>query len=406
MNETNQNPAEINPAELQRLRSVLKQITSLAKEASLTGSLEKGSRSAAQQYNRILKILQDKSVDLGGLFEPLAEDASFDEIGVTAAQLAGYIENEVQHGTVPVPPVPPMPPVPPVAPEQPHSVTSNFSIDMSSLKELDKLKGLGQMIREQLPEWIKQEVAAKMEAAHEHSKGEDKKKTVSGSDMAIVVTDQRTTAEETSDMESKHATQRLEENQTVNAGSNFRDMDMSGARFSDTNLAESAFSDVNFAKVEFADVNFADVVFADCNIGGARFNETNFGGARFNETNFGGATFNDSNFNGVAFSEVDMTGARFEEIRFANATFNELDMANTRFAEGSLAGASFSEVDMSNARFNEVNLSDARFSEVNLSNAHFSEVNFGNVELNECNVTGMKINGISVDELLRRYRQQ
>jgi hypothetical protein len=100
----------------------------LAKEASLTGSLEKGSRSSARQYNRILQVLQGKGIDMAGLFEPLSEDVGFEEIGVAAAQLAGYIEGETQHGTPPAPPVPPAAPAPPQPPTSGFDF-SNFGFD-------------------------------------------------------------------------------------------------------------------------------------------------------------------------------------------------------------------------------------------------------------------------------------
>jgi uncharacterized protein YjbI with pentapeptide repeats len=301
-------------------------------------------------------VLQGKGIDMAGLFEPLSEDVGFEEVGVAAAQLVGYIEGETQHRTAPVPPVPPSPPVPPGAPAPPQPPTSgfdfsNFGFDKGAFKELDQLKGLGQMIREQLPEWIKQEVASKMAEAHKAE--------------GASATESDASNKENRDMQSEHATRRLDENEAEQK-LNFCDMNLAGARFHDTNLADSAFNDVNFAKVEFNDVNFGDVVFADCNMAGARFSDTHFEGATFSDAEFNNARFSDANFNNMSISDSNLAGARFTETSF----------------------------------------SDASFSEVNFSNARFTEVNFGNVELNQCNVSGMKINGIPVDELLRSHRPQ
>jgi hypothetical protein len=293
----------------------LQQITNIAKESSLTGCLEKGSRSSARQYNRILQVLEEKGLDLSRLFEPLSEDESFEEIGVAAAQLAGYLTIDSQPRTPPVPPVPPVQraapvppevPVPPQPPQPGHAGFdfNNFAFEMGNLKELDQLKGLGQMIREQLPEWIKREVASKMAEAHQSA--------------GTAARDKETSTRESGDMESKHATRRLEDEadnaKTANFGSNFSEMNMCGARFSDTNLADSAFSDVNFAKVEFTDVNFGDVVFADCNMAGARFADTHFEGATFSDVQFSNARFKDTCFNNVELNDCDVSGMKINGV--------------------------------------------------------------------------------------------
>lgn len=283
--------------DIRRLRGVLLQIAQLAREASLTGSLDKGARSAGQQFNRILQIVEQRGIDLAGLFEPMPEDASFDQIGVAATQLVGFLEADEQPSATPAPPHPPQPPHSPTppffAPQGPQQGRSgsgepNFVLDMSQFKELEQLKGLGQMIREQLPEWIKREVEARMSAVH-------------GSAAQAQAHDEQEQDREAPD---RHSTQRLPQKGDAGPQSSFRDMDMSGARFSDTNLAGAAFSDVNFDNVQFHDVNFSNVEFHDANFANVEFHDANFDSAQLHGSNFHNVEIIDGNISGMKINGI------------------------------------------------------------------------------------------------------
>jgi hypothetical protein len=98
---TNDNPAPSTEGqqndratEVRRLRRLLKDIAELAQNASLTGSLQGGARTAARRYNQVVARLEQLGVASPGLFAPLAENVSFDEIGVEATLLAGYLKED------------------------------------------------------------------------------------------------------------------------------------------------------------------------------------------------------------------------------------------------------------------------------------------------------------------------
>lgn len=139
--------------EIRRIRRMLRGMARLAKDATLTGSLQGGGRPAAQQYNQLVLRLEQIGLVPQGMFQPLAEapegsDASTDEklfaeIGVAAALLASYLEpdeeeersHEGRHA---------------------HGPHGNVIIGLGGMKHLEELKDLGRTIRENLPEWMRE----------------------------------------------------------------------------------------------------------------------------------------------------------------------------------------------------------------------------------------------------------
>src|SRR5260221_1017319 len=82
--------------DLRRIRRLLRETTRLAEHASMTGSLQGGQRIAIRQYNAIRNHLQDMGAIPDDLFQELDEDeASFDELGVVAGMLDGYLEEDL-----------------------------------------------------------------------------------------------------------------------------------------------------------------------------------------------------------------------------------------------------------------------------------------------------------------------
>lgn len=80
--------------EVKGMIRLLESTAKMAKEASLTGSLKEGNKAAVRQYNSVLKRLEENHIVPEGLFSPLKEDTSFDEIGVACTQLASYLHEE------------------------------------------------------------------------------------------------------------------------------------------------------------------------------------------------------------------------------------------------------------------------------------------------------------------------
>src|SRR5260221_1909134 len=81
--------------DLRRIRRLLRETTRLAEHASMTGSLQGGQRIAIRQYNAIRNHLEETGAIPEDLFQELDEDeASFDELGVVAGMLDGYLEDD------------------------------------------------------------------------------------------------------------------------------------------------------------------------------------------------------------------------------------------------------------------------------------------------------------------------
>ncbi len=124
---------------MKQARRLLHALSDLARESSLTGSLQKGAKVAVRQYNGLLDHLSETSGIPGetsavpeGLFTHLDEDEdSFDELGVACVLLNAYIDED--DGPLPMPPAPP-----------------NMVLHGDS-QELHELRELRDLLRERLP---------------------------------------------------------------------------------------------------------------------------------------------------------------------------------------------------------------------------------------------------------------
>ena len=125
-----------NAVEVRRLRRLLKEIGDLAQSASLTGSLSKGAPAAVRRYNQVVTRLEALGVASGGLFQPLNEESTFDELGVESTLLASYLEEEAPAG--------------PFAGHQTVNGPLFDSLHVGNLGSLEGLKDIGRIIREQM----------------------------------------------------------------------------------------------------------------------------------------------------------------------------------------------------------------------------------------------------------------
>src|SRR5262249_12927520 len=109
-------------------------------------------RSCVQQFNAILAHLERTGAVPEGLFSPLAEDATFDEVGVAAALLSGGLEEEEEEDR---------------GRRRRGAEFGNGNVisitGLGGLAELKELKELGRMIRDQMPEWLRAKVSVETE---------------------------------------------------------------------------------------------------------------------------------------------------------------------------------------------------------------------------------------------------
>lgn len=133
--------------EVRRLTRMLVGISRMAKDASLTGTLREGKGMAIRQYNAILARLKELDVLSGNLFEPVPESASFAEVGVAAAQLADFLreDDEEEHR------------------RRWRHGGGVFEASPGHVKIVGfpgNISDLGDILREYLPDFIKQKVAS------------------------------------------------------------------------------------------------------------------------------------------------------------------------------------------------------------------------------------------------------
>lgn len=91
--------ADDRAAEVRRLVRILTGIARTAREASLTGQLAGGRAVAVRQYNAVFARVEALGLlSPPDLFQRLPEDAGFDEAGVAASQLAAYLREDCEEG--------------------------------------------------------------------------------------------------------------------------------------------------------------------------------------------------------------------------------------------------------------------------------------------------------------------
>lgn len=78
-----------------KLMGLLREIRTIAAEATMTGMLKGAKGMLINQYNVCLKIaLEANSIDTPELFPTLPEDTSMDDVGAAASLLARYLRDE------------------------------------------------------------------------------------------------------------------------------------------------------------------------------------------------------------------------------------------------------------------------------------------------------------------------
>lgn len=133
--------------EVRRLGRMLVSISKMAREASLTGQLKNGKGVAIRQYNAVLERLKELELISGDLFPPVSEDAPFDEVGVAAWQLAEFLreDDEEEHR------------------RRWRHGGGVFEASPGHVKIVGfpgNISDLGDILREYLPDFIKQKVAS------------------------------------------------------------------------------------------------------------------------------------------------------------------------------------------------------------------------------------------------------
>jgi hypothetical protein len=114
----------------------------MAREVSMTGSLERGTRRAAEQFNRALQRLEELEAVPAGFFPRLTEEAAMDEVGVASLQLASYLDKGEEDAGKP-------------AVEGPLFGSLVVS-HLGSLKELEDLRRMRHSLRESCPDLLRQ----------------------------------------------------------------------------------------------------------------------------------------------------------------------------------------------------------------------------------------------------------
>jgi len=147
-----------------RMAALLEQIAETARGASLTGVLNGAAGAARAQYNRIRDLVAKEDPAADALFAALGEEGSLDDVGFSAGQLAKWLREDVA--------------------EEPREKPGKKLFDAVSINvgdmNLGDLSNLGEMIRANLPAWLRGEqgVCCPEEAAPQEEPTVDPAKAV------------------------------------------------------------------------------------------------------------------------------------------------------------------------------------------------------------------------------------
>ena len=140
--------------EVKGMIGMLKATARTAEHLRLTGGPAQGSPAAVRQYNAVMKRLS--SIIPGDLFTPLEEDASFVDLGMCCEQLAAYLES-LQDTT-----------------EEKKAVTPKIQGPVAiKIGDLGELKNLGELIRQAMPSWLREEMEKNKSKEAEEVKEEE-----------------------------------------------------------------------------------------------------------------------------------------------------------------------------------------------------------------------------------------
>lgn len=138
--------------DLRRIHGMVKKLARLAEHSSLTGSLERGAPMAVQQYNLVLAQLERTGRIPLALFPALSPETGYDELGVAAQLLSGFLETDVEE-------------------EQEERARAQAqggpSIHMHA-GHPEEMKGIGEIIREHLPDLLNKQAEENRKFAEEN----------------------------------------------------------------------------------------------------------------------------------------------------------------------------------------------------------------------------------------------
>lgn len=157
----------LSSVELVRLHRMLREIAELAHHASITGFLKQGKHSAMQRYNAILQHFEQRGLVPPGLFRPLPNDASFDELNVEATLLASYIEDDVKQA------------------KKGRGSSQNVGVSLEHeeiaevLEEVQHLREMKEAVQEHMPELLETRAEARTELLAELQELRDLRASIS-----------------------------------------------------------------------------------------------------------------------------------------------------------------------------------------------------------------------------------
>jgi hypothetical protein len=127
--------------EIARLVNVLRQTGRMAMQSEWTGGAQDAAAHCAEQYNRVLRRLQEFEPGLQTVFEPLPPGSSLTVAAMACRQLAAYFEDEAGRG-------------------RPWGRAHAFRFDGTTLKDIwresaREVEDLGEFIRESVEEWAR-----------------------------------------------------------------------------------------------------------------------------------------------------------------------------------------------------------------------------------------------------------
>jgi hypothetical protein len=148
--------------EIAKLVNVLRRTSRMAMQSEWTGGKDDAAAFCVEQYNRVLARLKEIDAGVGAVFDPLPAGSSLTVAAMACRQLAAYYEDEVGH--------------------QSWGRAYGMHFDAETFKDFwqkssREIEDLGEFIRENIDEWVRQRKKKCETGASETGAGEPKKTT-------------------------------------------------------------------------------------------------------------------------------------------------------------------------------------------------------------------------------------
>lgn len=130
------------------------------------------------------------------------------------------------------------------------------------------------------------------------------------------------------------------------------------------------------------------------------FRNCNFTKSDWYDLNLAESTYSNSNLEKVIIQNANMTASRFTNVNLSDAIIGDSKMTNAQICHCSMSNLYLHDINL-----NHVGNTSAKIERCQLGNSIIRDCDLKNIKIESCNLEGATIDGISVEDLLKCYKE-